>query len=185
MPSVEFSVAMITSLHATSAVLPAKVRPFTIDTSGTKGAISIGSIIYTAGPAFAPLAEGEIGFDSFTVTVRNKAGQTAQGTFVIEIVGINDEPTAVADALTVDAGESVSGNLLANDSDIDNGDTFALTSTALGPSNGTLDVAPDGSFIYTPAEDFSGTDGFAYEITDAGGLTSRATVSIEVLERAT
>ena len=35
MPSVEPSVAMITSLQATSAVLPAKVRPLTIATSGT------------------------------------------------------------------------------------------------------------------------------------------------------
>ncbi len=35
MPSVEPSVAMITSLHATSAVLPANVRPFTTAISGT------------------------------------------------------------------------------------------------------------------------------------------------------
>ncbi len=35
MPSVEPSVTNVTSLHATSAVLPAKVRPLTIATSGT------------------------------------------------------------------------------------------------------------------------------------------------------
>ena len=38
----------------------------------------------------------------------------------------------------------------------------------------------DGAFTYTPRPNFAGTDTFTYTITDAGGLTDIATVTINV-----
>ncbi|MBI5443568.1 MAG: tandem-95 repeat protein [Deltaproteobacteria bacterium] len=50
-----------------------------------------------------------------------------------------------------------------------------------GPANGTLvALNADGSFTYTPNAGFSGTDGFTYAATNAGGSAS-ATVSITVV----
>jgi VCBS repeat-containing protein len=47
--------------------------------------------------------------------------------------------------------------------------------------NGTLSLAADGSFEYTPAANFAGTDSFTYKAEDAGGLQSAvANVTITV-----
>jgi choice-of-anchor A domain-containing protein/uncharacterized repeat protein (TIGR01451 family) len=48
------------------------------------------------------------------------------------------------------------------------------------PGHGSLSLATDGSFTYTPANGFAGTDTFTYKLT-AGGVTSgTATVTITV-----
>jgi len=69
-------------------------------------------------------------------------------------------------------------NLLDNDSDAD-GDAFAVTGFDYSGS-GTLVVQADGSFSYTAAAGFSGTDSFTYTIADAFGATDTATVSLLV-----
>jgi Big-like domain-containing protein len=77
--------------------------------------------------------------------------------------------------LTVDAP-----GVLGNDSDPD-GDSLTVMLID-NPSNGVLTLNPDGSFVYVPAADFFGTDGFTYEASD-GQLNSNAVaVVIEVME---
>ena len=46
------------------------------------------------------------------------------------------------------------------------------------PANGTATVAGDGSYTYTPASGFSGTDTFTYEVSDANGGKATATLTI-------
>lgn len=53
---------------------------------------------------------------------------------------------------------------------------FALAS---GPAHGTLVLAGDGGFTYTPDADWFGTDSFAYTVSD-GALGATATASITV-----
>jgi VCBS repeat-containing protein len=48
------------------------------------------------------------------------------------------------------------------------------------PTNGTLTLNPDGSFIYTPNASFSGTDSFTYYADDGQGQSQPTTVTIEV-----
>ena len=53
--------------------------------------------------------------------------------------------------------------------------------TAVGtPAHGTVTIAPDGSWAYTPPTGWGGTDTFTYTATDAAGQTAGATVSIHV-----
>src|SRR3546814_16290151 len=70
--------------------------------------------------------------------------------------------------------------MLANDADID-GDPLSVT-ILTGPINGTLTppADPDGSWVYTPAPDFFGTDRFTYSVTDGGHAPSTANVSFTV-----
>ena len=70
-------------------------------------------------------------------------------------------------ALTVPAP-----GVLGNDTDAD-GDT--LTAALVGaPQHGTLTLNPNGSFTYTPASNFTGTDTFTYRASDgAQTLTPR------------
>jgi hypothetical protein len=69
--------------------------------------------------------------------------------------------------------------VLANDSDAD-GD--ALTAARIsGPDHGSLELSPNGSFIYRPDEGFSGEDHFVYEALDTSGAASnQTTVTITV-----
>ena len=69
--------------------------------------------------------------------------------------------------------------VLANDADSGAG---ALTATPVaGPANGSLSLAADGSFTYTPGLGFTGTDAFTYRaVSAATGLTADAVVTITV-----
>ena len=78
--------------------------------------------------------------------------------------------TTAGRALTVAAAEGV----LANDADVDAGDTLGAALVE-GPTSGTLDLIPEGSFTYTPARGFLGAGSFSYVATDAAGAASVAT----------
>ena len=47
-------------------------------------------------------------------------------------------------------------------------------------NGGIVEISPDGTYVYTPPEGFSGTDEFEYTVCDDGGNCDTATVSIEV-----
>lgn len=58
--------------------------------------------------------------------------------------------------------------------------TFTVTR---GPKRGTVTVADDGSFTYTPKHNKVGVDSFTYTATDSAGKVSReATVTITILK---
>lgn len=57
----------------------------------------------------------------------------------------------------------------------------SLTVTLLqGPANGTVDLKPDGSFIYQPNRGYTGPDSFTYQLSGAFGGVSTGTVQIDV-----
>ncbi len=68
--------------------------------------------------------------------------------------------------------------LLSNDSDAD-GDPLAVT-IATTPTNGTLMLQGDGSFVYLPTNDFTGVDVFTYRASDGKSTSALAIVSIVV-----
>ena len=69
--------------------------------------------------------------------------------------------------------------MLANDSDVDVGDTLTAA-VASGPANGTLILSGSGGFTYTPATTFAGIDSFTYTASDGHGGSATATVTINV-----
>ena len=94
---------------------------------------------------------------------------------------MNDEPVANDDAYSTDEDTVLTvaaPGVLGNDSDVD-GDPLT-TVLVTGVANGTLTLNADGSFDYTPAVDFHGTDSFTYDVSDAVGNTATATVTISI-----
>src|SRR5438876_707881 len=81
----------------------------------------------------------------------------------------SDEDTA----LTVTAP-----GVLGNDTDIDSPVLTAVVVT--GPSHGTLALATDGSFTYTPAANFNGSDSFTYKANDGQADSNVATVALTI-----
>ena len=118
--------------------------------------------------------------DSFSYFLSDGNGGTADGTVSINILPSNDRPEATDDIFVVaEAGvlDVAAPGILANDFDAD-GDT--LTARQLtGPTNGTLTLNSDGSFIYTHDGGESKTDTFTYASSD-GSSTDTATVSINI-----
>ena len=97
----------------------------------------------------------------------------------VTVTGVNDAPVAVNDAATTAEETAVSGNVLTNDTDVDAGTTLTATLVA-NATNGTVTLASDGSFTYTPAANFNGTDSFTYTATDGTAVSSVATVTVTV-----
>ena len=103
-------------------------------------------------------------------------------------------PVAEDDINVTEINIPVSGNVLTNDSDPNPGDDLAIVDPLTGNAatapvtltttgGGSVVINPDGSYVYTPAEDFDGEDTFSYTLTDENGNTDEAEVSIEVRDR--
>lgn len=95
--------------------------------------------------------------------------------------GANSAPIAADDRASVDAGSTIDDRapgLLFNDVDPDGDPLVAMRDS--GPANGTAMVRRDGSWTYTPASGFVGTDTFTYVASDGLVTSQPATVSITV-----
>jgi len=105
---------------------------------------------------------------------------------VIEVIDNGQENVTFAndDAYIMMQNESKTANVSDNDFDPEGDNTMVKTTPVIPPSHGTLSLNADGSFIYTPTNDFFGNDQFVYEVCDDGNpvACNRATVYISVLE---
>ncbi|MQC17078.1 MAG: tandem-95 repeat protein [Chloroflexi bacterium] len=93
---------------------------------------------------------------------------------LISTANAQTAPVAVGDTASVSEDQSVIINVLANDTP--GGVTVSSVSAA---SHGTAIIA-SGVIVYTPKENFHGTDSFTYTITD-GSATAMAIVTVTVL----
>jgi VCBS repeat-containing protein len=135
-----------------------------------------GSFSYTPESGFT-------GSDSFTYQANDGQGAgnvatveltvTPQGTTIPIAAGDDAYEVAAETPLTVELP-----GVLANDIDAE-GDGLSAAMVE-GPTNGTVALAADGSFVYTPAIGFAGTDSFTYQASDGTNLSNIATVTIEV-----
>ena len=114
---------------------------------------------------------------SFDYTVSD--GTTpVSATVDITVTPVNDVPVAADDTLSAVEDTPLTGTLATNDTP--SGDGGNVWAVATGPSNGTVTVGTDGSFVHTPNADYNGPDSFTYTITDADGDISTATATINV-----
>lgn len=81
---------------------------------------------------------------------------------------LNDPPVITNDSLSTNEDTPLSGNLITNDFDPDGTTLIADTTAASGPQNGSITINPDGSFVYTPNENFNGVDTVVITICDQG-----------------
>lgn len=85
---------------------------------------------------------------------------------------IEDTPLSVSDTAVPPLG------LLNNDTDAD-GDPLTAT-IASQPSHGTVALNTNGTFTYSPAENYNGPDSFTYTVSDGPSTSLPATVSLSV-----
>ncbi|GAB3462766.1 hypothetical protein GCM10027321_24720 [Massilia terrae] len=160
-----------------------------VDTTGTVGTVSIvgGKLSYDPGSHFKSLGAGASATDSFSYTMKDGAGAESTATVTVSIAGVNDAPVAHADTGAVlEDGGAVIVNVLANDTDVDAGDTQALVSVDSTGTVGSVNIV-DGKVVYDPGAHFQSlgagattTDTFSYTMKDSGGLTSTGTVTMTI-----
>ena len=170
-----------------------------LDTTGTTGQVSDngdGTFIYDPDGQFNNLAAGETATDTFEYTVSDGNGGTSTATVSVTIEG-QDNPNQAPIAAN-DSGEGfgtnestsfVTASVLDNDSDPD-GDTLSVIALDTTETTGEVSDNGDGTFTYNPNGQFenlaageTATDTFQYSVSDGGGETSTAAVTVTIRGR--
>ncbi|WP_123769522.1 putative Ig domain-containing protein [Vulcaniibacterium tengchongense] len=127
------------------------------------------SLSGTGALAGTPTLPGSYGF-----TVRAQDGFGSEATRNYALVVRAAVPVAADDGASVYAGQSVTVEVVGNDT----GDIGAVTLVA-APGHGS--VAPSGlAFVYTAAAGYAGSDSFTYTASGPGGTSNVATVTVTV-----
>ncbi len=129
-------------------------------------------------------ADGDVGSIAIDVIAVDGNGRTVTDTFNLVVANTNDAPVASSDSYIVseDATLVVSANagVLANDNDVDTAKADLTAQLVSGTSHGALTLNSDGSFSYTPAANWSGTDSFTYRTFDGTDYSAPVTVNLGV-----
>lgn len=144
-------------------------------TQPSNGSASIvnGQVVYVP-------AQGFVGIDTLTYTITDGNNHTETATVVVTVRGngtTNASPVAQNDAVATTVNQTVTVNVVGNDSDAD-GDVLTITRITQ-PANGNASIV-NGQIVYTPTQGFTGTDTLTYTITDGNNHTETATVVVTV-----
>lgn len=117
----------------------------------------------------------------------SNGGRTAfslsSDTASVTVSPVNDSPVAEIDSYNTPKGIELSvaaPGVLDNDTDPDSDKSRLTASVVSQPSNGSVVLNNNGSFVYTADNDFNGTDTFIYKVNDGTLDSNEATVLIAV-----
>ncbi len=149
-------------------------------TNGTATIDPEGNLVYTPDPDF-------VGTDTLFYEVCDTVAipDLCTETFVLIEVLPDDENgiTATDDYNSGQQGETLTDNALANDID-PNGDSLYVTPfTTTTPGVGTFEIDANGDYTFTPDPEYFGSENYIYEVCDAKGLCTEATIYITIEEK--
>ncbi|MCF2147238.1 putative Ig domain-containing protein [Desmonostoc muscorum LEGE 12446] len=120
---------------------------------------------------------------SFNIKVIASDGTASvSDVFTLTVANTNDAPVAVNDSITTNENTPIIINattLLSNDTDVDVSDVLSITALTQ-PSQGSLVDNGNSTYTYTPFQNYYGSDGFTYSISDGQGASSTATVNLTI-----
>lgn len=123
------------------------------------------------------------GTEVLTYTLRDSGGATAVGQMTFIVAAVNDPPDAVNDNVSGLSSKTTQWYVLANDVNVDQGETLRITAVTQPPSGqGTVAISSDGTYlIYTgQGSNFEGSFSITYTVDDGKGLTDTATVTATI-----
>jgi hypothetical protein len=144
------------------------------------GTASYGTVTIANNVALYTPEANYSGSDSFSYWATDGEGGSTRGEVSITVTASNDAPTAVNDTLgTISGTRPTTLDLLANDTDPDDGDT--LTISDVGEATYGNVTISGGSVRFNATRGSTGeSDSFTYTITDEDGETSTATVNFTI-----
>jgi len=168
----------ITTESTNTSLVP---TPTVIYTSAeTTGVLKLTPVADQHGVSTITVNLEDAGIDNNFATALDNAIFTR--TFVVTVTAVNDKP--VAGDVTYQPVENQvfskdkASGLATQVNDVEGNDLSFSVVTA--PSNGSLALNADGSFIYTPDTNFNKTDSFTYRAHDGVANSNTATVTLEI-----
>jgi VCBS repeat-containing protein len=150
-------------------------------TAALESGVQHGALDLRADGTFVYTPEtGYIGSDSFTYRASDGVNLSSPATVTIVVDHV--PPLAQAESYSTDEDVPLvvdrAHGVLANDSDKQGHALTAVLRTA--PVHGTLALAADGAFQYTPTANYHGPDSFVYRATDGTLNSADVTVSLSI-----
>jgi VCBS repeat-containing protein len=141
----------------------------TLPAHGALGFLNNGTFTYTPNNNYS-------GPDSFTFTVNDGVHTSTPATINLQVNAVNQAPAAGSTSALAKPGVPLNGQLLGNDPE---GQplTFAVVNH---PSNGIVQVQPNGAYTYTSTSGYLGDDSFTFAVSDGVNVSQAATISITV-----
>ena len=129
---------------------------------------------------YTPVADDDTAV-SFTYDISDGTATINTGSAALDITPVNDAPVAVDDVASTNEDTVLNStvDLDFNDTDVDLDALMVVAGTFATTQGGSITIAADGSYTYTPAANFNGTDTVDYTVTD-GTLTDTGTLTITV-----
>ena len=144
------------------------VTSYTQPTHGSATVTPTGAVTYTP-------TGGYSGPDSFTYTVTDSAGSTATAGVAVSVTPTTASGSTIAIAGQDDTVPASSGALAGS-----SGQNLRVTGNTDG-AHGTVNVASDGSYTYSPTGTYSGPDSFSFTAKDDSGNVTTGTIAVTVL----
>ncbi|TAK87025.1 MAG: tandem-95 repeat protein, partial [Aquabacterium sp.] len=170
------------------------VKLTTLPAAGTLtlngSAVSVGQFVSVADInagllVFSPAANANgTGYATLGFQVQDNGG-TANGgvnldattrTLTINVTAVNDAPTTQDEAVSGNEDTLITGAVSGADVD---GNSLSF-SKGSDPTHGSVSVAANGSFNYTPNANYNGTDSFTVTVSDGQGGTATSTVTVTI-----
>ncbi|MCU8069224.1 retention module-containing protein [Shewanella sp. SM32] len=153
-------------------------------TAGTTVALEGGSLVINADGSYTFTPNANWNGQVPVITYTTNTGSTA--TLTINVTPVDDASVLANDTNTIDEDTVATGNVITNDSDVDNtlsvvsftvnGDTVTA-GTTVSLEGGSLVINTDGSYTFTPNENWNGQVPVITYTTNTG---STATLTINV-----
>ena len=134
---------------------------------------SVGNVATTGAFTYTPTT-GISGTDSFTYTISDGKNNNATATVSFLIL-----PAAATDTYTTPFNTALVVPLVSGVLSNDGGSGLTVLSNT-NAAHGTVNVAANGTFTYTPLSTYSGADSFTYTLKDQANSNATATVNLTV-----
>ncbi|MDF1877873.1 VCBS domain-containing protein [Sulfurimonas sp. SAG-AH-194-L11] len=146
-----------------------------------------GVISFLSSPDYEnPLDVGVDNEYNIYVTATDSLGNFTTQSLSININNLNEAPIANDDIAASSENETIIIDVLSNDTDVDTPDTMTITNATLAEGQGSITIV-NNQLEFNPGTDFDDlslgdvtTVEISYTISDEGGLTSNATVTLTV-----
>ncbi|WP_154862441.1 beta strand repeat-containing protein, partial [Pseudomonas fluorescens] len=179
---------------------PVSVVNFTINgvagtfTAGQTATIAnVGSLVIAANGTytFTPAENYNGSVPTVSYTVTDGSGSNVTSTLTINVTPVDDSFSDLSESVTTAEDTAVTGSVLTGTSSVDGpvsvvnftiGETtYAAGSTATIANVGTLVIAANGTYTFTPAENYNGNvPTVSYTVTDGSGSNVTSTLTISV-----
>ena len=137
----------------------------------------VGSYTLTVTPYELPAAEGRSGVPyviNFSFVDSGEPEEPPE-----EPIEPETDLDLASDFYVVAAGQALNGRSVADNDSVGSAAIYTLVDQ---PANGAVFMGVDGEFSYTPVDDFTGTDGFKYSVSQEGAV-ALADVTIRVVDQ--